>query len=209
MLEETVAPVTAVEPARGTSIVGFGLRVIPHLPYCVVHGPTPPELDIEHHSRAGPRFARLLPDGPGRYQSRIDHRTPTLGDVLKVEPGPVEGGWQLETREFRVAFPPGFGLYSAPPSSTSPFDLVGPGSSQLYVQSPAQVPPLQEMCAPGQRAREVGEDWIELDYEHAGRKWWQRHQVRGRLVFSTQAPAESRDAALAALRKLLESLVLL
>lgn len=192
-----------------TSIVGFGLRVIPRVPYCVVHGPTPPELDIEHHSRGGPRFARLLPDGPGRYRSRIDHRTPSLGEVLSVEPGPGSGEWQLDTGQFRVAFPAGFGLYSAPPASTSPFDLVGPGSTQIYVQSPTQMPPPAQMCAPGQRVLETGDDWVELEYDHEGRKWWQRHQISGRFVFSAQSPHESRGVALASLRKLLGSLVLL
>ncbi|HEV3026760.1 MAG TPA: hypothetical protein VG457_04265, partial [Planctomycetota bacterium] len=123
--------------------------------------------------------------------------------------GPVPGGWQLETGQFRTVFPAGFVLYSTPADSTSPFDLVGPGSSQIFVQSPPEIPPPEGMCAPGQRIIKSGDHWVEMDYLHQGQQWWQRHQVSGRFVFSAQAPSESQSVALGALKAVLDSLILL
>jgi hypothetical protein len=63
------------------------------------------------------------------------------------------------------------------------------------------------MCGPGQKILKEGDDWIELAYEHGGRRWWQRHEIRARFVFSAQAPWESAEGALGALKEFLKSLV--
>ena len=196
-------------PHTVAAVSGFGLRVIPRAPFVVVRGPNANELDVQHQSPRGPRFVRVIPNGPGRYRTMIDQQTKSPAEVLDVAAGPVAGDWQLDTTAFRTAFPPRFALHSAPADSPSPFDLLGPGSSQIYVQAPRRMPPASEMCGPGQRITKQGPDWVELAYEHQARKWWQRHQIAGPLVFSVQAPAEARDAALGGLDAMLQSLVVL
>src|SRR5262249_24709483 len=167
---------------------GFGLRVIPRAPCRVTHGPAREALDVHHDSAAGPRFARLIADGGG-YRSKLDAATASLAEVLDVERGPIAGDWELETSSFRVAFPAGFTLCSVPAGSWSPFDLLGPEGSLVYVESPRSMPEPATMVGAGQRISSLGEGWVEVTYAHEGAAWWQRHQVVGRQVFTAQAPA--------------------
>jgi hypothetical protein len=190
-----------------TAISGFGFRVIPRAPFVAVHGPNPGELDVQHRAPGGFRFARLIPNGPGRYRTMIDQHTTSPGEVFTVEPGPVSAGWHLDTGPFLAAFPRRFSLHSVSAGSSSPFDLMGPGGSLIFAQTPPRIPAPREMCGPGQRVLKSGKDWVELAYEFEGRPWWQRHQVSGRFVFSAQAPASSADVALGALGEVLNSLV--
>jgi hypothetical protein len=190
-----------------TAIAGFGLRVIPRAPFVAIQGPNPGDLDIEHRSPGGRRFARILPQGQGRYKTLLDQRTPAPGDVFTVEPGPASTGWQLDTGPYRVLFPKRFALHSVPAGSPSPFDLVGPGGSLIFAQSPGEIPDPREMCGPGQRIVKSGKEWVELAYELEGKPWWQRHQICGQVVFSAQAPSEHAGTLLSALKEMLESLV--
>jgi len=182
-------------------ISGWSLRVIPRAPFRAVRGASPRELLVEHASLS----ARITADGAGGFRSEPDGDA--LGQVVDVERGPVAGAWMVETHAFRAALPDGFALHSAPPGSPSPFDLVGPASSLIYVQSPSRMPPIEAMCGPGQRVSGRGDTWIELEYGHDGVRWWQRHEVVGRLVFTAQATVESREAASDALKRFVASLV--
>jgi hypothetical protein len=191
-----------------TVVSGFGLRVIPRAPYRLVHGPGAQELDIHHTSVEGPRFARLIADGVRGYKSKIDQYTHSLADVLSVEKGPVQGAWQLETHQFRLVFPENFALHSVPGDSPSPFDLVGPEQTLIYVQAPAKMPSLTGLCGPGQKVSQTGSNWIELIYEHEGNRWWQRHELSGRLVLSAQGPEKAKSMGQEALKAILASLIL-
>jgi hypothetical protein len=191
-----------------TVVSGYGLRVIPRAPFRVVRGPRPQELDVHHDGPEGPKFARLIADGVGGYLSKIDQHTASLDDVLDAEKGPIPDDWQLDTGQFRVAFPAGFALHSVPADSISPFDLVGAGPSLIYVQSPVHVSSPAALCGPGQTVSKSGNDWIEVTYLHDGKRWWQRHQIVGRRVFSAQSPSEAQDGTRTALGTVVASLVL-
>jgi len=192
-----------------TAISGFGLRVIPRAPFVAIQGPNAGDMDVEHRSPGGRRFARLIPQEQGRYKTLLDQRTASPGDVFSVESGPASVGWHLDTGLYRTLFPKRFALHSVPAGSPSPFDLVGPAGSLIFAQSPPEIPSPRQMCGPGQRVVKSAADWVELAYDFEGRKWWQRHQICGRFVFSAQAPSEHAGTVLCALNEMLQSLVVL
>ena len=195
-----------------TAVSGFGLRVIPRAPFRACLGPSPEQLDVAHGSPEGERFVRLSADGSGGYTSELRDQASSLVEVLDVTEGPQLERWHLDVGSFLVALPEGFELCSVPGDSTSPFDLVGPHETCLYVQRPRVFPPIAKRVAPGQRVVDQGSDWIEVTYGHEGQEWWQRHQdarSKGalRLWFTVQALAEHQDEGRQALEGLIASLV--
>ena len=87
------------------------------------------------------------------------------------------------------------------PGSSSPFLLVGPAGSAIYLQGPYardRIPPLAQLVGPGQtlvdQQSEAAFDVVELAYEHAGGAWRQSHHLvnldgEHRLVITAQTPA--------------------
>lgn len=185
------------------TLVGFGLRVIPRAPFRVrlAPGGRPPALEVEHDGPAGTASARVLPDDRGGHACEPSE----AAHVLDVEPGPAaDDAWLVDAPFVRFPLPADFCLHSVPADSPSPFDLVGPDDALIYAQAPRRLPPLERMFGPGQRAVARGATWIELEYEHDGRPWWQRHELFGDgVVFTAQAPAERADPTRAALAGLL------
>lgn len=181
-----------------TVVSGYGLRVLPMTPCRVSRGPGPRELDVTLPGRSG----RLVADGTGGWLGKID------ADLMRVDAGPVDGDWQLETGRFRCAFPAGFELCSVEVHSPSPFDLVGPGGILIFVQSPLPLPSPAQLAEPGRKLTDSGRTWVELAYEHEGAAWWQRHEIVDAMVFTAQAPVAAKDAAASALRDLVKSLTL-
>jgi hypothetical protein len=176
---------------------GFGLRVVPvRPPYRFRLSAIPSELDVERSDSGSWLFARVIPH-EGGYRSRIAEHTPSLAAVLDVLSGPQSNEWWLDTSVYRVPLPVGWTAFSA----TGPclFDLVSSNGAVIFIQTPARVPELSAMCAPGQRVVATGgdgaSDWIDLRYIHEGIEWHQRHRVRRcgttDIVVTAQAPAEA------------------
>ena len=180
---------------------GFGLRLIPsQAPYRFRLGPVPPQIDSECRHAAGWRSARVIPDGDG-YRTQLGPDTASLTEVLDIEPGPDWDAWWIETTKYRLPLPPSWTLHAAGTDQGPLFDLLGPGESDLFIQTPRAVPALAGLVGPGQRARRTGESprssWIELAYLEVDRAWIQRHEVLmlGDLpvVVTLQAPVEHLD----------------
>ncbi len=194
-----------------TVISGFGLRVIPRAPYRASLGPNSNELDVEHDSPDGGRFARVVADREGGYTSKIDAATASLRDVVDVEAGPKLDRWHLDARWFLAPLPRGFALHSVAADSPSPFDLVGPNDCLIFAQSPQQVPDIATLCGPGQTILDRGADWLEVAYVHEGSSWWQRHQIAAvspkQLLFTAQALEKHREVAMEGLSIVLDDLV--
>lgn len=161
-------------------------------------------LDVEHESDAGPRFARLIPDGSNGYTSKLDADTPSLREALEVGPGPAAAEWRIATSVFTCLWPAGFAVCSNQfPRDPGPFDLIGADGETLWVWTPRTAPPLEELRAPYQRLHASGSvgdvRWAEFVYEHEGETWIQRHcethALGARAFVSVQALAASADAA--------------
>jgi hypothetical protein len=94
------------------------------------------------------------------------------------------------------------------------FDLIGPGESLIFVQTPAGMRPLSEMRAPGQAVVSAGKDarseWVDLTYVHEGAEWRQRHHVVSlasmNFVITAQARAQAMETAVAAQRELVAAI---
>jgi len=161
---------------------GFGLRVVPIAPpFQFALGPLPSQLDTLRTVDGKELFARLTPDAGG-YKSQISEGTSMLSDVLDVVEGPQLQAWWLETSAYRVPLPRAWrAIAGDDPSQPSIFDLVGPGDSLMFVQTPRNPPDPDRLCGPGQRIRARGSDarsaWVELRYSLEGRDWAQRHDV--------------------------------
>ena len=188
-------------------LAGFGLTVTPFAPFRMRYAEEPADaIDIEYDSAEGRLFARLIPDNGG-YKSKIDQNTKSLYDVVDVDPGPDWGYWRIETTVFTCGWPAELALCSNSDAVPSPFDLVGDHGELVYVQHPSRVPDVADMCAPNQTVlnmeRGSDADWIELEYEHGGAVWRQRHVVvereGRRLAVTMQSPLDySAEAATAA-----------
>jgi hypothetical protein len=196
-------------------VTGFGLSVIPRAPYRIQYADeTSHAIDIEHQSPNGPRFARLIPDNGG-YKSKIDQHTESLFDVLDVESGPGINQWRIETTIFRCCWPSNYALCSNNfPNDPGPFDLVGTNHEMIYIQRPDNLPDVAKMCAPHQTVinieRSAESEWVDLEYDHEGLLWRQRHEVitlLGRRVAVTmQSPSQFADDAVIAARQISRSL---
>jgi len=185
-------------------IAGFGLVVMPRAPFRARHADDPAmAIDVEHDSPQGRLFARVIPDNGG-YQSKIDQHTESLNDVLDVEAGPDAHDWRIETSVFTCCWPRGYLLCSNNfPEDPGPFDLVGIHNELIYIQKPKTMPDVETMCGPNQKIlnvqRHAESEWIELEYEHEGTPWRQRHEVvtllGQRFAVTMQTPLSfARDA---------------
>lgn len=182
---------------------GYGLRLIPVLaPYRFRLGPVPPQIDSECRHADGWRFAQVRPAESG-HQHQLGPDTRSLSDVLHIEPGPGWDAWWIETTRYRIPLPPGWTLHAEGGEQGPLFDLLGPGESDIFIQTPRAIPAVEELVGPGQRAYGTGQSarssWIELGYVAAGRAWIQRHEVLrlGDLpvVVTLQAPDEQFAAS--------------
>ena len=187
-------------------VSGHGLRVIPHAPYRIGHGPSERDVDVEVDRDGATLMARILADGTGGYRSGLAEGTPSLGAVLDVEQGP-DGPWRIETGLYTCAFPAGFVLHSVPAGSPVPFELVDPDGAMVFLQTPHRLPAITRLAGPEQHVTASGPGWVELTYVHDGRAWWQRHELRPPHVVTAQAPASLHARAAAALRAVVDSLV--
>src|SRR5262249_15527559 len=131
-----------------TTVCGFGLRVIPKAgPYRYRLGASPAEVDVEIRVGDSWLFARVVATDGG-YRRKLSPATPALASVADVEMGPRLDEWWLDTSVFRVPMIAGWTAMSA--EGPCPFDLLGPGGSLIFVQTPRHIPPLAQMRAPGQ-----------------------------------------------------------
>jgi hypothetical protein len=185
-------------------VAGFKLAVIPRAPFRISVAPQPPNaIDVEYRAPSGALFARVIPDDGG-YKSKTDQYTPSLYDVVDIEPGPDIDHWQIESSIFRCDWPSAYTIASNNfPSDPAPFDLLGPNREMIYIQHPKNVPAVTEMCAPNQTVihieRSSESEWIELAYDHEGTPWRQRHEVIAfpdrRIVITMQAPHKFAEQA--------------
>lgn len=188
---------------------------MPRAPFRIRRAEEPgSSIDVEHDSPKGRVFARVIPDNGG-YKSKIDQHTESLLDVLHIETGPDIDDWRIETSVFTCCWPRGYSVYSNSfPNDPGPFDLVGIHDEVIYIQKPKVVPDIEQMCAPNQTILDVQRgtesESIELEYEHEGVSWRQRHEViallGSRFVVTVQSPSQfAADAAIAA-RQVAQSL---
>lgn len=139
----------------------------------------------------------------------VDVASPS-GDLCDVETGTLTGPWRVETRLYRCAWPEGFAL-AADPTDRSPFLLLGPDGSMIWIDGPvdaSRATPIEKLAAPGQTVRAVAEAAdaarIDLDYVDEGVRFWQRRYVLPwsddrALVPCAQARAENEKLVSAAL----------
>jgi len=198
-------------------VSGFGWTILPRYPYRLAHVEGNARALRVEHGGAVLKAATVSidPEGP---RLELSTGTSTPAEVCDLTTSEFLDAFRVETTVFTVGWPLGFDVVSVEPRGPSPFDFVSKEGSLLYIQGPfptAHVPELEAMAAPGQRIIDRGThattDWIELAYERAGRKHWQRHAaVRwGResiLVLTAQAIAEQAPATRTAARFALETL---
>lgn len=197
-------------------VAGFKLTIIPRAPYRLRYAEASPNaIDVEHFSPGGRRFARLIPDNGG-YQSQVDQQTRSLFDVLDVEPGPDLNQWQIETTVYTCDWPRGYALGSTRyPEDPAPFDLIGSHRELIYIQHPRRLPDVAQMVAPNQVVvaieRTPDRESIDLEYEHDGIPWRQRHEVVSiaddRFVVTMQSPLPFAEDATRAAQQVARSLV--
>jgi len=195
---------------------GFGLRVVPGAaPYRFSLAPVPPAIDVERAVGERWLFARVVPDRKGGYRVELDEHTPSLADVLDVGAGPDREGWWAETSAYRIPLLEGWTLQAGgEPGAPSPFDLLGPNGTLLYLQAASRVPALAELAAPGQEVVASGEgprsQWVEVQYVHGGEPWAQRHHLMragpGALVLTAQGRVPHMPAAVRAQEALVAAL---
>lgn len=137
-------------------------------------------------------------------------------ELVEIVPGSARGAWAIETADYVCTWPHGLAL-SSDPDGASPFLLVGPDESLVWVSGPLareRAWPIESLADETQKVRAVaetesGEDArIDIDYVIEGEViegelWWQRRYVRawgeGRvLVVSAQARAAHEDVMRAA-----------
>jgi hypothetical protein len=186
-------------------VTGHGLRILPLDPCVVTRGPGNRSLDIYREKR----FVRILADGAGGYTTQFDQHTKRLHDIARVDEGLAQDDWQIETGRFRAVFPSGFALRSVEVHAPTPFELVGPEDSLIFVQSPLEPPSPDQLVGPGQEVTMRGETWIELSYEHERAPWWRRHEIAHGMVFTAQAPEPVKPQASRALQRILKTLTLI
>lgn len=182
---------------------GHGKIVRPALDCRVERGEDDPILLLE---RAGVR-------------ETIDVRSDAIASELcTVEPGTRQGAWRIEASGFACVWPIGFALV-ADPDSISPFLLLGPGESMIWINGPLErgrAMPIEKLAAPEQRVREVAEAAggvaarLDLDYEEEGERWWQRRYViewaasEGRVVIVSAQARPLEEPAVRAAVELVE-----
>ncbi len=183
-------------------IAGYGLRVLPAVPFAIrTHGSSL-ELAVPDEEK-------------GEYAVRVDSATErtahAFGDVFD---GPADDVWRLEVGGVYVAqCPTELVLRSWPEPDQPPFFMLGDDAgSVVYVQGPfaaGRAPSLGSMCGAGQRERGRGDHgalrWIDLSYEHRGAEWCQRHVVTPlaagtAVVVTCQATAEHAPRIMASAR---------
>lgn len=177
-------------------LTGFGVSVRADEPY-----------RIERIADAPETALRLW-----RAEASVDVDVLAGSDLVEILPGPARAGWAIETPELVCVWPPGLALVSDP-DGVSPFLLLGPGESLVWISGPVareRAWPIESLAAEGQKVRAVaeteggGDARIDLDYVEDGELWWQRRYVRdwgaGQvLVLSAQARAGDEDAMRTAL----------
>ena len=188
---------------------------MPRAPFRARHADGPaPAIDIEHDSPAGRLFARVISDNGG-YHSKIDQCTKSLSDVVDVQRGPAIDEWRIETSIFTCCWPQGYQLCSNSfPDDPGPFDLIGVNDELIYIQKPKVLPHVEKMVAPNQTVVDVHcgheSEWIELEYDHDGESWRQRHEVvlllGERFVVTMQSLSDSVEATVDAARQVARSL---
>jgi hypothetical protein len=114
-----------------------------------------------------------------RSEQGIEAARAVAFETADVADGPNWPAWWLQTHPYRVPLPVGWTAHASGSVDPSPFDLVGPHDSLMFIQRPRRVPPLEELVAPGQRAVDRGSlsagDWITVQYTHEGLNYLQRH----------------------------------
>ena len=197
-------------------IAGHRLAIVPQPCYEIARADHPSAVDVRCRWENRWLWARITPDN-GEFIWQLGEGTASLADVLDVVTGPDLDDWRIETSRYLCAWPSGFRIQATDfPRSPSVFDLIGPGGSLVYVQSPnRKIPAIEELVAPGQEI--VGFDRgeliesVELAYTHDGEPWRQRHLVLTRLgreyAVSMQCRAGFADVAIAAATLVATSLV--
>lgn len=187
-------------------VSGFGWTVLPYAPFqCECPGSA--QIVVMHDSRQA-----RIDVASGKPILELAPGTEAVHEVADLLRGPEGDHWRIETSVFTIRWPTGFALWS---SAQAPgFDLLGPDQTMIYLQGPilaARLPALADMHAPEQAAVAIGENWIELGYEHEGRAWRQRHIVAAldeyRLVVTGQGPEEHFDAVSSAVQEVAESVL--
>jgi hypothetical protein len=188
-------------------ISGFGWTVVPYAPFqCESVADRPRALIVQHES-----MGACVSVESGRPEFELAAGTASIHDVADVMRGPAGDHWRIETTVFMIRWPAGFAVWS---SAKAPgFDLLGPHDTMIYLQGPVpaeRVPPVEQMVAADQTMVEAGSDWVEVQYEHEGIAWRQKHRLvpleNYRMLVTAQGPAEHFAPADEAARQIAESL---
>lgn len=171
-------------------MLAHGFILTPRAPFVVTHAASFVEVTYFDEAVDAVRAARIHFDG-GAPRVELENAR-ELGEVCDVTPSASGPEVRIETSLFSCAFPEGFELRAAePPMDPGPFDLVGPSGELFFVQTPKNVPRLEQMVAPGQRVVRLGDDDIELAYEHDGQAWTQIYVRMDGHILTAQAPSSA------------------
>ena len=116
---------------------GFGKRVIP------TGAPVQFELGL-----AGALNVTI--DDQSAIVTPDQHPSDASSRIADVVEGPSWAGWWLQTTLYRVPLPAGWVAHASGSIEPSAFDLLGPGESLIFIQTPRHVPTIDQMVAPGQ-----------------------------------------------------------
>jgi hypothetical protein len=191
-----------------TVLGGFGLRVIPYAPFRARIGSTARVLEIERSTPA--RSARVIVEREGACDVELGDGTADSADVFDIEVGPKHDAWFLETSLVSFRLPERFTMHSVADGSPSPFDLVGESGDLIYVQTASRRVALRELVRTGVSVVEEDRELLEVEYEHDGTIWRQRHRlvlpsVGRTFVLTAQSPADRSANARAALDLMADS----
>lgn len=111
----------------------------------------------------------------------LDEVTGACRGIAEVRRGPDWPEWWLETTPFRVPLPRGWTAVASGGIDPAPFVLFDAWDRTAWMQSAARPVTHDTLVAPGQRvvARGISArgTWLDLEYEHDGSAWEQRHVV--------------------------------
>ena len=151
---------------------GFGKRVIPKA--------APFQFSID---AGGSLVLAVAESKPSiiRSDQSVEAAQAVALDVADVTLGPSWSTWWLQTHPYRVPLPQGWIAHASGGVDPSVFDLVGPQDSLIFIQTPRQVPAINQLVAPGQQAIDRGSmtagEWLTVQYTHDGLDLLQRHML--------------------------------
>jgi hypothetical protein len=140
---------------------------------------------------------------------------------FELEPdGSAAHAWRIEVPSYSCTWPRGVRLRVLEKGKRE-FELADRGAGVIFLRGPlrgaSEVPAPPELIAPGQEvvASDMAVDamWIELQYEHKGTAWRQRHQYavpapETVVLVTAQAPEGTHEPLFKATAEIARSIVL-